>query len=119
MDRQQFNCSVCTTQYKGRQNGKELTEKKRSVQGCYSMSRIKYQLQNAIYESCIGHYTSKTVYELFNIAEHYGKGVMPFAGGSYEQPNKAIELLTMINNIKDEKIASKTKQRNGKEYRRS
>lgn len=70
-------------------------ESRRKGKGCYDYSTKVYRIENILYKSCIGNYNISIGFfmEAFGL---YEKGMLPFKGTIATQPNKIIEVFSII-----------------------
>lgn len=109
-----FNCGACVSQFGG--EARNLARRKHK--GCFDTVTRVHKLDNLIYYSCIGNYTHSSVDYLIELYLNFQRGVMPFAGGIQEQPNKIIEIFQIIEQVNAEKqtaiIEAERKKSNGR-----
>ena len=62
------------------------------------------------YDRCVGNYFNHQVVQWVEVANQADKGLLPFAGGYLEQPNKAIEIIRMIKGEQYRQAKAKEKE---------
>ena len=102
----QFQCEKCLSKYAHRTDATTMTEKIRKTKGCYDhYSTPIHTVQQAVtlkYKTCIGNFYSYPVVSWAGAHAQYEKGIMPFKGGYMEQPAKAIDILNIISELKNQ-----------------
>lgn len=90
-----FNCFKCVTQYGKKDKNVKKTLVKRKSQGCFDFTSKSYAVENIRFRSCVGNYTSNIdfISQAFSL---YEKGLLPFKGDLGDQPNKIMEVFSLI-----------------------
>lgn len=72
------------------------------------------------YKNCIGNYYNNFFASMINYYPKYKDGILPFAGGMYDQPSKFVDLMDLVHNLISENNESNrqkqqllAKRRNG------
>lgn len=101
LENSEFNCGECLHKYRTRPQQFE-------IKGCRDVKAtpIHHIDHEIIFRTCIGNLASQTVGYWFRAADAFDKGVMPFSGSYFDQPNKAIEVIDLIRSLK-QKAADK------------
>jgi len=87
----------------------------KEMMGCAEPVKLKYKKENFLIYRCLGNYVSDEIKSWVDCATQFNKGVMPFDGTYMDQPSKAIDLINLINQLRDERIAEREeKNRNSK-----
>lgn len=100
LSNQDFICSTCMSRYKDRP---AMAAKWRKTKGCeeiipgplplHTVNKDAFRIK---YNTCIGNFFAPSVVMWIEAYRKFDKGIMPYSGGYMEQPNKAIEILRVI-----------------------
>jgi len=106
----EFNCNICITQYGKSQRTMSKSDKKRKSKGCFDFISKAYRIENIRYNSCIGNYVYPMDFliEAFSL---YEKGVLPFKGSIGEQPNKIMEVFSIIESRRQTHLEKENKSK--------
>ena len=100
-----FQCGYCLNKYNSRPDKDAMIERTKKTKGCETpfavyVHKIVQPEFKISYKDCIGNYFSNAVVHWVIMHDHFERGVMPFNGGYFDQPNKAIEVLSTIGSQK-------------------
>lgn len=82
---------------------------KRSSKGCFDFTTRTFLLDNVKYKSCVGNFTLDGLGYYYEVYLNYEKGLLPYEGNLSRQPNKIMEVIQIIDDIKKEKIKANQK----------
>lgn len=109
MIQREFNCSTCKVKYRGYA---ERQTKHQSRKGCFeAMGKpvMEYLPKHTmkgqskiLYYKCPSLFYDRGVAELIEFHHQWEKGIMPYNGGFMNQPAKFVELMDLVNNLKEE-----------------
>lgn len=98
-----FNCKLCTQ--------KHSEERRNRLKGCSDSIKnpvAKYK-DKVVFYKCPSNYYSAYIASLMGHARHIETGLLPYAGGLLDQPNKFIELVNQINALRIEDEINRAK----------
>lgn len=101
-----WNCYTCMTS--------KYFERYKSVKGCVSDPRTRYQIEGYKLNKCLGNFVSREICAYYEMYTLYEKGIMPFEGVMTDQPAKLIDLFNMIGQLKFEYLDKERRKREGK-----
>lgn len=81
----------------------ERGKAKRKSKGCFDFTSRTFLLDNIKYSACVGNYTLSGLGYYYEVLLNYEKGLMPFTGALSLQPNKIMEVIHLIETIKNDK----------------
>lgn len=81
----------------------ERGKAKRKSKGCFDFTSRTFLLDNIKYNACVGNYTLSGLGYYYEVLLNYEKGLMPFNGALSLQPNKIMEVIHLIETIKNDK----------------
>ena len=110
-----WDCYKCQIKFKGSEKALEVTKKKK---GCIEPLRLNYVKESFKIYKCLGNFVSKEIKAWIDSASMYEKGVLPYSGSLGDQPAKAIDLMTIILQLRNEKIQELREKENRKSKRR-
>lgn len=114
----QFNCSLCLKKFPLLPD--RLVEHRTRL-GCdgkvnpnfvYLPAHDMANSPKIIYNRCIGNFYSNNSMELIRYLSKFKKDIFPYPGSYYEQPNKFVESLELINNLIEQKQKERETQLN-------
>lgn len=116
MSNPDFICNTCIGKYEDRP---QLLEKRKRTKGCeqhYAVPIHTIIQDNKVmrFTNCIGNYVSMSAVTFIEATRGFENGVMPFAGGYMEQPNKIMEIFRIIQAQTLVEKDRKAQQRNNK-----
>lgn len=113
LDNQEFQCGKCLSKHSARSDYQAQTDRMRVVKGCEGISgnvihRIKLDDSGGSlgFRSCVGNYFDASVPGLIEAQRAYERGVMPFPGAMLDQPAKMIEIFSVIEGHRLERMES-------------
>lgn len=105
LENKRYNCEVCLKGYRGRTNEAEMLQKEREAKACQVIRPTPFmKIGNIAYSTCVGNFYSASVVHLLTAFGHYENGIMPYPGSLMEQPSKVIEVFSVMNQIKQDKL---------------
>lgn len=112
IENDQFNCSKCLTKYASRKDGEEMTEAMRKAKGCREVKEAAlHSLGDEItFRTCPGNFYRPQVVSLLEASRKFEAGVMPYAGGLMDQPNKVVEIFGVMTAHRMERQAAEQKK---------
>ena len=114
----QFNCNVCLKKFP---KLPERLVEHRARLGCDGKTNPNFVYLPAhdmagspkiIYSKCIGNFYSRNSMELIRYLSKFKENIFPYSGKYYDQPNKFVESLELVNNLIEQKQKEKEKQLN-------
>lgn len=100
-----FRCREVEKEYKKRVDHENVIRNFRKERGCFKMeTEAVVEIENLRFYSCLCHPNFKhpIMNELLSVYTLYKKGIMPFSGGSLEQPAQIMEFMGLIDNLQNE-----------------
>jgi len=97
-----FMCGDCVNSHEG-----ELLQKKQAQMACkvdaheYGLHTIQDSNKTFLFKRCIGNYFNQHVLSWLSIYRSYEKGALPYSGGHQDQPNKAMDIISLIEESKN------------------
>ena len=119
---QEFNCGKCLSKYAGRRkDGDEMTRKSRESKNCTTIGRVVHSIprDGIKFKTCPANFRDLSLNYIFEAQVNYEKGIMPFSGSFFEQPNKIIECFNLIHNMKERYNLEQEEKRRDKNGKRS
>lgn len=93
-----FLCSECLKKYPTQP---DRLERERRAKSCFSELDIPIFHEGELqYKKCPGNFFSDSAAMWIEYHNQFEKGIMPFSGGYFEQPAKAIQTMRIIGNYK-------------------
>lgn len=85
-------------------NAEQRIEDFKNRNGCEGrISENPRQTYGSInFHSCYCNHLDENFHHSLALQENYNKGFLPFSGGYLEQPNKAMEIINLISNLRIE-----------------
>ncbi len=104
-----FSCDYCLNEkYHGRPN---LLKKERYTLGCERIAEEPiHSVEGFLYHTCIGNGFSRPAYHWIRSYDAFTHGILPYPGGYFDQPSKAIEILEIIGAYHQEREIEKLKE---------
>lgn len=125
LSNQDFICSMCKVKYINRADGDRIGAKWRRIKGCESINTgpmpLHYIDKDSFrinYSTCIGNFFSPAVVAWVQAYRKFDKGIMPYAGGYMDQPNKALEILRVIDTDFQTRAQAERSKKRGSESAR-
>jgi len=115
LSNQKYNCRHCLTQYSNRSDSQMITEKVRRIKNCEVVGEqyIHQILQGntqMMFSTCPGNFFSQSAMSWVEMSHSMEKGILPYPGGYMDQPNKAIEVLRIIQTERMSQMEKKRKE---------
>lgn len=86
-----FQCSVCLSDPRGQ----DAVQSKRVGKACTEHRDSPLWVLDGIkFHTCIGNFVSESVLSWLSSYHQWKKGILPFPGGYFDQPAKAIDVFT-------------------------
>jgi hypothetical protein len=109
----QFNCGKCNKRYpklpdKLKEHKARLgCDGKRDPKLVYLPSYEMDGRPKIVYKRCIGNFFSFKVMDLIRYSGKYSKNIFPYKGSYYDQPNKFVESMELVQNLIMQKESEK------------
>jgi hypothetical protein len=108
MDNRKFRCEDCLSQFAGHQAEKEMLEKAQALNVCKDVIDtprfVIGKQQDLKFYTCIGNFYRHEIAQMFRWFLQYEQGVMPFQGAFSDQPNKIIEIFSVMEEYRNDKL---------------
>ena len=104
LNERRFMCGECISKDAHRP---DLLEKKQRQMACaepasdWGLHKIVDDDVTYSFKRCIGNYFNQSVLNWMSIYRAYEKGILPYPGSYQDQPNKALEVLGIIDSTKN------------------
>ena len=100
---EKFRCEQKVRDFSKRTNYEQARHMINEANGCNKYEvEAKYTVENIEYHSCFCNYKHADMNYFFSLSDAMGKGVMPFDGTLNRQPNKIMEIVSLIDGLKIE-----------------
>ena len=97
LENDEIDCGKCLS---------KRTDDFRQAKGCKSIVKHNvYQSDNFIFHRCPGNFVRYEVKSFINTYNRMQNGILPFEGGYFDQPNKIVEILNLIDGYYQDKQA--------------
>lgn len=115
IENKEYRCGECLSKYRGRADEEQMVERSTKSKFCETPApRPFVAYEKEIYFSrCPGNYFSHSAIQLMRAHDAYERGVMPFTGSLFDQPNKVMEAFSLVEEYKarrQEKAAAAHRQ---------
>ena len=96
-----FLCSECLSKGSHLPDYEIRNNALRSSKACFSIEPVQYHhIDNEIgFRTCIGNFFSHACHKWLTLYDNYTRGVLPYPGSAMEQPAKAMEIFSIIEDI--------------------
>jgi hypothetical protein len=107
-----YSCSSCLSKYNYRSDSEMMTAKERGIKACEEVRKEPFfNIDRQIYfKTCPGNFVTQSVLHWMGVHESFRKGIMPYAGGFLDQPNKALDLFKMFDAFYAEQALERMKK---------
>ena len=101
----QFNCGTCCKKYpklplKLLEHQSRLgCDGKKNPQLTYTATHDMIGSPKILFKKCIGNFFDNKSMDLIKYFSKYKAGMMPYNGSYYDQPNKFVELMELVDNL--------------------
>lgn len=101
-----FQCSRVEAMYAKRKDAEVVTKMRRIQKGCGVITDSpKVEIGRIGYHSCLCHenFQHPLMGYLMNVQQNYEKGLLPFSGGTLDQPAQIMEMISLLSTLQTER----------------
>jgi hypothetical protein len=96
MDNQELICTNCVKRYGDNEGAAKNFRTSRGCEQPVSPAPFVLDDGSLSFSRCVGNYVDKGIIQWIQVADRFAQGTMPFSGGYFDQPSKAIDLFGYI-----------------------
>ena len=100
-----FKCEQKIQEYAKRSTYEKAKMLVQTANGCGVIHEdVKYEIDSIGYRSCLCSYLHPSFNTFLFLFKNYEKGILPFKGALGEQPAYIIDVFSMLENLKNDKL---------------